>query len=250
MTVIAGVRYTGAIVGGRRLGGVGGVDPYSLFSDDFEGTPSDPEERGFSYYNPALIAGASVTSGVLRHLANGGGSSGSFWYNGAQGYLIYKTVGATQVQVRIRQQVTNAAGDGLPALGSGSTYRLVGFGAHNPNRSGGLNYVHMAAGVCAGAYAVETKSTLASVSTFPFVALPAVFPWTIDHMLQRDGDDWASFYRHEPTVALESDDDWVAHTTFNRPDLPTELQWGLMSYASVSTSDIGGMVEAMRFASL
>lgn len=223
-------------------------DPLVALNDTFDGV-DDIETRGWSIYQSGVLGTSEIASGRYRHTATDGGTPGSFWFNAADGYLIYRgnQIGnliSGNCDMRIRQVVQNSAFSGLPTA---SQFRITGIAAHDPDRVSEFNYVHIGAGYASGSYGIETKNTISNASTFPTVTLAPTAPWTIDVRLVRVGDDITSYYRHAPSVSLDSDVDWVQHIVNTRADLPTDLQWGLIGYSNADIHDISSDVEDVQF---
>ncbi len=224
------------------------TDPLAALSDTFDGS-DDIEARGWSIYNPGVLATSEIANGRYRHTPTQGASAGAFWFQANEGYLVHRgnlpgNLIAGDCDMRIRQVVQIDTFDALPTA---SQFRIAGLAAHDPDRTTSLNYVHVGAGHAGAGYAVETKNTVNSASVFPVVAISPTHPWAIDVRLVRIGADITSYYRHAPMVALGSDSGWTQHITNTRVDLPVELEWGLICYANPVAHEIGSDVEEAIF---
>ncbi len=226
------------------LGGAAApADPLSALDDNFIGGSSNMATRGWSTYKPAALAGAVVDTALgtmtLSIVAGSTGATGSFWFDNADGVLLYKDVtGNCQMTARITAQ--NAAGSGNPGT---SSYRLAGIAAHDPaSISGNRNYEHAAIGTVNGvAQSNEWKDTRASVSLFGGSSIASSTAWV---RLTRVGQ----------VFTMATSLDGVAFTdyhTINRatsgPSMPSTMRWGMMVYAVLASHDIRGVYRDIRF---
>jgi hypothetical protein len=103
------------------------------------------------------------------------------------------------------------------------------------------NYVFVVVGFDVNDLSVETKTTVNDVSHFVGPPWPDA---DAELRICRLGADFRLYKRR--IGALE----WTAAATYERPDLPAELQVGLVVYTSVHPADVAGRFEAVEFASV
>lgn len=219
------------------------VDPLAALDDDFLGGSTDITTRGWSIYKPAALANTVVdtTAGTftVAIVAGSTGATGSFWFNNADGVLVYKDVdGDCEMTAELTLQ--NATGAGVPPS---SSYRLVGVAAHDPaSVSLNRNYEHVALGtVNAVPQSDEWKDTHASVSLF---GGNSIGTWHA----------WVRLIRVGQVFTMQSSTDGVAFNTIrtrdrsvNGPAMPDVMRWGIMCYAVLASHDIRGICHGVTF---
>lgn len=244
--LIAGARAANTAILASAGGGGGPVDPLAALSDTFESGSTDMATRGWTIYKATSISSITVASGRARFAIVQGGFNGdpatSFWFNEFDGGLPYKEVDG-DCDMRARITVWNSTFDGLPTQ---TQFRIAGIALHDPDRSSFFNYTHVGGGVVNGAYAVETKNTVNSASTFPAAAYSPTSPWDMDVRILRVGAGVTTHYRHEPSVELADDTGWTQHQSYTRA-FPTTCQWGLMVYANQAAHAIGCDYHEVQF---
>ena len=101
------------------------ADPLSVLDDDFEDGPTDPTDRGWTFFQESTVDTAEVVDGELHMVSTTGGASGAWIYNEYRGNLLHKSVTGDFV-VRVRCRVRNAAGTGSPTGGVPLEWRFGG----------------------------------------------------------------------------------------------------------------------------
>jgi len=235
------------------------VDPLASLSDDFE-SGSTMTGNGWTIEDssPSATPSDLITSGEADLTVTAGGANGSFWFDGNDGVLWYKTVtGACDFRARVR--VRNATDTGLPPT---SSFRIAGIQAADPDRSA-LNYVHGGVGATNdGVASIEYKTTDASVSTYDGTAATLTGgAFLYDLRLVRDPSDLQvfRFYARAGTAQdLDSDTDWTLIQTIDRSDdtvparasavsMPDTLRWGFMLYGLANPPNIRMFVDSCLF---
>lgn len=240
----------------------GNGDPLAPLSDDFNGEQLD---SSWLFFNRNLVTTASVTGGgPLNYQIPAGGASGSFWYNGFVGSLMYKPVtGACDMRARLR--VRNTANTANPPT---TDSRVAGIAAHDPTRpptaGATYNYVHTGFGAVNSqpTNVVEWKTTDLSVSTYAPTEWPPGGTGDLDGDLRivRRASDLQVFevFVKPSTTPLSSPNGWTLLQLINRNDnsqpsraaaspMPDTLQWGIMVYSSEVVHDIRSFVRQVLF---
>lgn len=218
------------------------TDPLAELSDTFPGASLD---ASWLAYNGSGVTSATVSGGAATVVANQGGLTGAFWYDALLGGLIYKLV-TGDFDVVETLAVQNSAGSGLPPV---DNFRLCGIAAHDPDRSGPLNYVHVALGATADATlmcewktTVDSESDSGVIATGQYGSIPA--PTGAGQIrLRRVGQVFTAYYR------ASSSDAWTLVETMDRTTapLPDTLQIGMMVYSNLLAHDIRGVVQDITF---
>lgn len=155
-------------------GGVGAVvtDPLADLSDDFS-TAGSLTDRGFTVFNPSVIATSTVSGGALTLTGTVGGAGGAHWYSqpgvNRAGAIAYKLV-TGDFDVRARCRVTNLAGTDVPP-NAGGEWRFAGIQVQEPAGLGSTvyNYVHLGLGSDPnGARRIEWKVTDSGGAVSPY----------------------------------------------------------------------------------
>jgi hypothetical protein len=200
-------------------GGDGGgdpkpVDPLASFNDEFNGDLSSWN------VHHAWDADYSVSNGhlVVEPHAN------TVWYAGNEAFHLNKTI-AGNFKMSAYVEVTNLAGG---PTAPGDPYRVGGIMLRDPNAPG-VNSYHMGIGNMA-----EPVVTIVSKSTDDSVSQIGVQPWTgnlAEMRVCRVGTDVQGLIRTpgQPWTII----DWHV-----RPDLPSTLVAGPISYAYTSNPDL------------
>ena len=143
----------------------------------------------------------------------------ALWFNQEQGVLVYQPV-TGNFRVTAVVSATRASSPGRPPGGDG-TVQLGGLMARAgvPGRE---NYVFIVVGSDATGLAVETKTTVDSVSAWEGPNWPAP---AAELRLCRVGQTFFLYKR-----AVDSGENWTLAQTIDRPDLPETLQVGANLY--------------------
>ena len=198
----------------------------AALSDDFGGATLSP---GWSVLHPELV-GVSVQGGALRLEA----TADSLWFNASQGPLVHKTVsGDFMITSRVR-----ARSAATPAQPPAQTIHLGGLMARDP-ASASENFVFIVVGRDENDISVETKNTVASVSTYTGPTWPS---GDAELRLCRVG---SSFRMLKRDIAGGA---WTDAATFDRPDMPATLQVGAVMYAHTQAPDLAVSFDEVTFA--
>lgn len=203
----AGAAWAGGATAGTAWEGddIGGpFDALEALSDNFGGSATDVEARGWTWYGESTIATQTVSGGELHLEGTTGGAAGAWWYSSTSGptlengNILYKLV-TGDFDVRARVRVRNAAGSGSPSSAA-FEWRFAGIQAQDPDglTSGRFNYVHLALGADPnGQNRLEWKVTdddgATGDSTFDSEAVSA--PLDYDLRMVRDGQTFRLYYR-------------------------------------------------------
>lgn len=264
MSVVEGYIVDGSAVAGSAIAGsvVGalGVDPLAALSDDFS-TGSTMTGNGWTIEDTAGSGSTpsdTITSGEADLTVALGGTGGSFWFDGNDGVLWYKTVtGACDFRARVR--VRNAGDTGLPPT---TSFRIGGIQAADPDRTT-YEYVHVGIGAAnIAAAALESKTTDNNVSTYAGSAATLTGgAFLYDLRLVRTAADTQVFllYTRAGTSSdLDDDTGWTLLETVDRSDnsipsrtsavpLPNTLRWGFMLYGLANPPNIRMFVAECLF---
>lgn len=204
------------------------ADPLSVLDDDFEGEPSDPTDRGWTFFQESTIDTAEVADGELHMVSTTGGAAGAWIYNQYRGNLCYRPVTGDFV-VRVRSRVRNAAGDGSPTGGVPVEWRFGGgVNITDPDDSEHNSLHMMFGGDPDGQDRGEWKTIDAAVALWGSVALDG--PLDYDAEVARTGQVFVlSVRQYDPEigpedegyVALEDDAGWTVVQTIDRSDNAT-----------------------------
>lgn len=211
-------------------------DPLSLLSDEFSGSSLSPLWTEFE--GDGTYATSSVSGGQYSIEPDEGGSAGSFWFNGEQGLLTYKEI-TGDFDVRTRVHVTNSAGTSAPPV---SGFRIAGLAAHDPDRNTVRNYVHIGLGSTDEVdNRVEHKTTVDDVSTYGSASFTNGTNELDGYLrLTRVGTTYTAYYSTDGQS-------WTQLQQWNRADLPSTLQVGLVIYANLTVHDIAASFDYVRF---
>jgi hypothetical protein len=200
----------------------------AALTDDFSGAALSP---AWSVLHPELV-GVSVQGGALRLEA----TADSLWFNASQGPLVHKTVsGDFMITSRVR-----ARSAATPAQPPSQNIHLGGLMARDP-ASASENFVFVVVGHDENDISVETKNTIASVSTYTGPAWPS---GDAELRLCRVGSNFRMLKRDIAGGA------WTEAATFDRPDLPATLQVGAVMYAHTQAPDLAVTFDELTFASI
>jgi len=196
-------------------------------SDEFDGDLSD-----WSKLNESA-ASFQVAAGRLEIVPN----DNSTWFQADSGVLIYKLITGN---FRV---TTSASARSItsPALAP-PMINLGGLNARDPASVVGVteNYVHLAIGRLGAPVIAEYKTTENSVSTFGGVPLINQVTADADLRIRRIGSNFRLYSSEGGGGA------WVLVNQFDRPDLPTTLQVGVMGYAN-TVADMNISFDFVRF---
>lgn len=208
----AGEAWAGSAVAGETPGGP--FDALGSLADNFGGTVTDVEARGWAWFRDSTIATQTVSSDELHLESTAGGAGDSWWYSSSvgpvlqAGNLLYKLV-TGDFDLRARVRVRDAAGTGSPSS-AGGEWRFAGIQAQEPDglTGGRYNYVHLGLGADpSGQNRLEWKVTdddgVDGDSTFGSEAVAA--PLDYDLRMVRVGQTISlSFRASVSTVSLRS----------------------------------------------
>lgn len=207
-----GTPGAGGSAGNGGAGGSGG-DPFSNLSDTFDGNMLDP---AWHVYRPEVLD-IAVGSGALSLTL----TQQALWFNNSRGPLVYKLVsGDFKVTAHIRAR-KNSSPQEAPA----SAVHLGGLMARDPaGEAPGAaeNYVFVVVGYDENDISVETKSTTNSVSQYVGPTWPSS---DAELRLCRVGSTFRLYKRPISGGAF------TLAQTYERPDLPGELQVGANIYS-------------------
>jgi hypothetical protein len=202
------------------------VEPAPL-SDEFDGTALDASwdvKRG-----DALDI--DVRDGAL-HLAP---TSYLLWYQENEGAMISKLL-AGDFSVRARVRARRASEPSQPPA---ATVHLGGLAARDPASDQGTeDYVFVVVGRDVDDLSVETKTTDDGVSTYVGPTWPS---GDAELRMCREG---ATFTVWKRAIGGAT---WTLAATYDRPDLPSELQVGGVVYAPVASPDLDVAFEEIVF---
>lgn len=212
------------------------TDPLAALSDEFPGSSLD--ESWTEYEGDGTYAVNTVSGGQYSMEPDAGGTAGSFWFNGEQGLLTYKEV-AGDFQCECRVHVTNSAGDDAPPV---TQFRIAGIAAHDPDRDSVRNYVHIGLGSTAEAdNRVEHKTTVDDVSTFGSASFTNGTNELDGYLrLTRVSDTFTCYYSSDG-------ESWTELESWERADLPSTLQVGMVVYSNQTVHDIAASFDYVRF---
>jgi hypothetical protein len=205
----------------------GASSSLSALSDTFGGMSLDPS---WTVLHPEWVS-VSVHDKPLYLQPN----RSVLWYGSSQGILVYKLVtGNFKATATVHARLASN-----PALPPNANIHLGGVMARSPV-SPPENYVFGVVGQAEmGHLAIEQKSTTNASSVFSETAWPSA---DADLRLCRVG---STFQIWKRTVATPP---WVMQASFNRPDLPAELQVGPNCYANSTPPDLIAHFESIVFA--
>src|SRR5262245_58904444 len=186
----------------------------SALSDDFEGTALDPS---WSLFRPELVQ-ITVADGALSLEPD----QYALWFNASRGPLVYRLV-TGDFRVTARVHARRKSDLSLPPA---IPIHLGGLMARNPAGDGAAvpeNYVFIVLGQDEVDRSIETKTTTNSSSVYQGPAWPT-------------GDAELRICRRGATLLLLQraigQDAWTTAASYQRPDLPAELQVGPVVYAA------------------
>lgn len=200
----------------------------AVVSTDFAGPALDP---ALATYKGASLVAVTFAGGRARFepVQGAGGATGSFWFDGNDGFLVYYEITGdfdAVLDCAVRDEVDDVSAP--PVDGS---FRIAGIAAHDPDRATNFDYVHCGFGATNVELSAEWKTTVASVSTFGAIAWPST-----DGQLriERVGQLFNLYCR------LTSSDPWTLLQAVDRTaaPLPATLQVGVMAYASDADHEI------------
>jgi hypothetical protein len=211
-------------------------------SDNFDGTELDEK---WQLYEGSGELTSIVGGGVLRLEIDAGASGGSFWYSNFEGVLLYQEV-TGDFDVVATLEVFDAAGTGPAPT---ANFELAGIAAHDPDRAGGLNYVHCALGAADEAdlraewkTTVESNSDSGNIETGLFGSIS--WPSGAGQLrLRRIGQVFTAFVR------ATSGDSWTEIQEIDRTSapMPEVLQVGPMLYSNQASHDISVEYDSIVF---
>ncbi|MFO0722506.1 MAG: hypothetical protein U1E65_01905 [Myxococcota bacterium] len=206
----------------------GGADP-SGFSDDFEGVTLDPS---WSVLRPEAVD-VTLAQGALTLTFK----QSALWFNAERGVQVSKPITGDFVVTTI----AHARKRTDPGAPPDATIHLAGIMARDP-RSPPENYVFIVVGRDENDLSVESKTTVASVSTYDGPTWPS---GDAELRLCRVG---SSFKMLKRAVGGGA---WVVARTEERPDLPATLAVGPNAYAYLMAGgrpDFVASFESVHFA--
>jgi hypothetical protein len=201
-------------------------------SDSFSGSSLD---GAWTIFRPSVVT-VAVSSGQLHMTVSGG----SLWYNTNQGPAVYKNVtGNFKVTSTVHAHRVGMA-DNVPPI---IDVHLAGLMARRDVAEGmgsQEDYVFLVVGYDVNDLSVEHKTTTDGVSTY-------------------DGPTWAgggeaelricrvgsTFRLYKRALGAST---WTLATTYERPDLPSTLQVGAVTYSSQASPDLTGSFDSLDFA--
>lgn len=211
------------------------TDPLSFLDDEFSGSSLDPKWQ--TYEGSGTIV-ESVSGGELDLTCDEGGVTGSLWFDGFQGILLYQLV-TGDFDAIATCRVRNIVDSGPPTNSDGD-YRIAMLAAHDPDHVGALNYVHVGLGSTANnGLRCEWKSTVNGTSVYDDVSAPS---GAGQIRLLRVGQLFTAYYRASTLDA------WTEVQAMDRSvnPLPDTVQLGFGVYASLSTHDLRLFVNNFR----
>jgi len=213
-----GAAGSGGSAGNGGAGG-GNIDLFAGLSDTFDGNLLGPE---WLVYRPEVLD-IAVGSGALSLTL----TQQALWYNNSRGPLVYKLVsGDFKVTARVRAKKASN-----PQEAPANAVHLGGLMARDPAGEapgGAENYVFIVVGYDENDISVETKSTTNSVSQYVGPTWPSS---DAELRLCRVGSTFRLYKRPISGGAF------TLAQTYDRPDLPAQLQVGANIY-SLNTPDL------------
>jgi hypothetical protein len=187
----------------------------SELSDSFEAESLDP---AWSVFNPEVVD-VEVADGALSLDMK----KSALWYQAGRGTLLEKRVsGNFMVTATVHAQKASDA-SAMPA----SPVQLGGLMARDPmgtDQGGEENYVFIVVGHDEDDISVETKSTTDSVSDYEGPSWPSA---EAELRMCRVG---ATFQLYKRELGATT---WELAKSYERPDLPEELQVGPNAYTAI-----------------
>ena len=209
---------------------VGGDDLRAL-SDEFDGANLD---SSWQLFRPELVD-LSVDSGAL-HLAP---NQQVLWFNQSQGPLVYKLVsGDFRISTTVRARLASD-----PTMPPDQDVHLGGLTARAPVALGDgarEDYVFIVVGFDVDDLSVETKTTDDGTSVFVGPSWP--FGGDAELRICRIGTEFHLYKRQIDST------EWTLAITYDRPDMPADLQVGALAYANTATPDLRASFDSLRFA--
>lgn len=187
-------------------------------------TPTPTAIPGFedwSVFNPQAVDIQSKNGSLLLTLKHR-----ALWFMQQRGVLVYKPV---QGDFKITADVWTAKhSDPTQPPGGDGHVQLGGLMARNGN-GGRENYVFIVAGDDGDGLSIETKNTTQGISKYDG---PRWDSPNAELRLCRFGQTFNLYKRH-----IDAKEAWILAASFDRPDLPDDLQVGLNIYTD-SAPDI------------
>ena len=199
--------------------------------DEFDGSALDPTWQRF---RPEVID-LDVSSGALHVTPN----QQVLWFNQSQGPLLYKLVsGDFKVSGSVQSRLASS-----PALPPDQTVHLGGLMVRKPVAPGDgaqEDYVFIVVGFDVDDLSVETKTTDNGASTFEGPSWP--FAGDAELRICRLGSTFR-MYKRAPGSS-----DWTLAITYERTDMPGDVQVGALVYANTAAPDLRVSFDWLRFA--
>jgi hypothetical protein len=175
---------------------------------------SIPGFEDWSVFNAPAVDVTSADHALILTL-----KQRALWFMNQRGVLAYKLV---KGDFKITAEVHTAkSSDPTQPPGGDNTVQLGGLMARNGN-PGRENYVFIVAGDDGNGLSIETKNTTNSMSEY---SGPAWDSASAELRLCRFGQTFNLYKRH-----VNASEAWTLAATFERPDLPEDLQVGLNIY--------------------
>lgn len=214
----SGATTTGATGSGGETGsgGDGSGGGLSSLSDAFEG---DTLDDAWSIFNPDVFD-VTVADGALSLSM----TTPALWFQAGNGALVHKLVRGDFRATAVVHARKNTDPEALPDV----AVQLGGIMARDPagtDQGGEENYVFIVVGRDEDDVSVETKSTTDSVSDYVGPSWPS---GDAELRMCRLG---STFHLYKRGVGAGT---WELATSYDRPDLPDELQVGMNAYTAVS----------------
>jgi len=188
--------------------------PPTPINTDIPTATSIPGFEDWSVLNPQAVDIKVENSSLILTL-----KQHALWFMEQRGVLMYKlTVGNFKITADIH---TAKNSDPTHPPGGNGSVQLGGLMARNGN-FGRENYVFIVAGDDGNGLSIETKNTTNSESVYDG---PAWDSADAELRLCRFGQTFYLYKRH-----VNSNETWIPAKTFERPDLPDELQVGVNIY--------------------
>ena len=159
----------------------------------------------------------------------------SVWWEGSQAILVFQ-MGSGDFMVTADITATNLAETGPPTTG----LRLGGVMMRDPYSST-ENYVAALVGAGADALVIETKTTTESQSDLQEYDWPAA---AAELRICRVGSTFRLLARNQGQSA------WTQLIDYERPDLPTDMDAGIVAYAAEANADLRVTSDWIHFAAV
>lgn len=180
-----------------------------------------PGFEGWSVFNPGAVDIQSEKGSLILTLTRH-----ALWFMQQRGVLVYKPVsGNFTVTADVH---TSKHSDPTKPPGGDGSVQLGGVMTRNGN-GGQENYVFIVVGDDGDGISIETKNTTEGLSKFNG---PAWDSADAELRLCRIGQTFTLYKRH-----IHTNETWILATSYDRPDLPDELQVGVNIYTD-STPDL------------